>query len=94
MPLPLISARPPSAFTSVIVQSAPSSPGPDRDEPVGADAAVPVAQRRHHDRVELGFDRIERELHQEVVAGRVQLREPEVGHDADRRPNGTGLATP
>ena len=66
--------RPPSAFTSVIEQSAPSRPGPDRDEPVGADAAVAVAQRRHDDRVELGLDRVERDLHEEVVAGRVQLR--------------------
>ena len=45
MPLPLISATPPSALCSVIVQSAPSVPGPSSDQAVGADAAVAVAER-------------------------------------------------
>ncbi len=32
--------------------------------------------------VELGIARVEREVHEEVVAGRVQLRQRQVAHDA------------
>ena len=90
-PLPLISARPPSAFSSVIVQSRTVAAGADRDEAVGADAAVAVAERRDHDRVERGLGRIERDLHQEVVPRRVELGEREIGHGAAAS---TGAARP
>ena len=45
MPLPLISATPPSALKRSISASAPSAPGLDHDQAVGADAPVAVAQR-------------------------------------------------
>ena len=49
----------------------------DGDEPVGADAEAPVAEARDRLGCERGFVAVEREPHEEVVAGGVQLGQVE-----------------
>ena len=68
MPLPLISASPPSALCSCMETSQPSRPGADPDDPVRADAAAAVGQQ-----ADLGHREpdgvVGVEHDQEVVAG-------------------------
>ena len=83
MPLPLISAMPPSALKSSISASAPSVPGLHDDQAVGADAGVAVAERGAPAREvhgHSGVRRAEPRPHEEVVAGGVQLGQPDGSH--------------
>ena len=59
------------------MQSAPSSPGPHRDEPVGADAPVAVAERARSTAAPIPARAVvvSRRRHEEVVAGGVELGE-------------------
>ena len=79
MPLPLISARPPSALNSCIVTSRRPSPtadpGGDPQEAVGADAAMAIADgARGRTRHRAGAVQIEQD--EEVVAEAVVLGQP------------------
>ena len=89
MPLPLISAAPPSALTRFIVQSAPSALAPMVMRP-----SAPMPRWRSHSAATLAaviFGRagFEREPNEKVVPGRVQLRELHSGHERDSIGAGT-----
>ena len=79
MPLPLISARLPSALNSSIITSVRSPPAWTRRDPqqaVGADAAMAVAQRARASRAGDGAGAVEVEQDEEVVAEAVVLGQP------------------
>ncbi len=80
MPLPLISAMPPSALCSVMVGVGAIRSRGEQDQAVGPDPGVPVAQGAGQPGRHRGGVTVEHRPHEEVVAGGVELGEGDAIH--------------